>query len=124
MNFTDKLKLIRKKNKMTQAEFAESIGISRGNLANIERGIVKPTQIFINCVSLMYHIDKEWLLDDDNDDQNVLNGNTKLLSAIVSKYNLLDDEYKKFVENQINELLKMQNTAAVSAEKSSRGTDL
>ena len=35
--------------------------------------------------------------------------------------NLADDEYKKFVENQINELLKMQNTAA---EKSSRGTDL
>lgn len=117
MNFTDKLKLIRKKNKMTQAEFAESIGISRGNLANIERGIVKPTQIFINCVSLMYHIDKEWLLDDNNDDLNVLNGNTKLLSAIVSKYNLLDDEYKKFVENQINELLKMQNATSVSAKQ-------
>ena len=48
MNFTDKLKLIRKTNEMTQAEFAESIGISRGNLANIERGIVKPTQVFIN----------------------------------------------------------------------------
>lgn len=124
MNFTDKLKLIRKKNKMTQAEFAESIGISRGNLANIERGIVKPTQIFINCVSLMYHIDKEWLLDDNNDDLNVLNGNTKLLSAIVSKYNLLDDEYKKFVENQINELLKMQNATSVSAKQSSRGTEL
>lgn len=124
MNFTDKLKLIRKKNKMTQAEFAESIGISRGNLANIERGIVKPTQIFINCVSLMYHIDKEWLLDDNNDDLNVLNGNTKLLSAIVSKYNLLDDEYKKFVENQINELLKMQNATSVSAKQSSHGTEL
>lgn len=124
MNFTDKLKLIRKKNKMTQAEFAESIGISRGNLANIERGIVKPTQIFINCVSLMYHIDKEWLLDDNNDDLNVLNGNTKLLSAIVSKYNLLDDEYKKFVENQINELLKMQNATSVSAKQSSRGSEL
>lgn len=124
MNFTDKLKLIRKKNKMTQAEFAESIGISRGNLANIERGIVKPTQIFINCVSLMYHIDKEWLLDDNNDDLNVLNGNTKLLSAIVSKYNLLDDEYKKFVENQINELLKMQNATSVSTKQNSRGTEL
>ena len=51
MNFTDKLKLIRKTNEMTQAEFAESIGISRGNLANIERGIVKPTQIFCKSIS-------------------------------------------------------------------------
>lgn len=117
MNFADKLKLIRKKNKMTQAEFAESIGISRGNLANIERGIVKPTQIFINCVSLMYHIDKGWLLDDTNDDLCILNEDTNLISTIVSKYNLLDDEYKKFVENQINELLKMQNTTAVPAKK-------
>lgn len=117
MNFADKLKLIRKKNKMTQAEFAESIGISRGNLANIERGIVKPTQIFINCVSLMYHIDKEWLLDDTNDDLSVLNEDTNLISTIVSKYNLLDDEYKKFVENQINELLKMQNTTAVPTKR-------
>ncbi len=117
MNFADKLKLIRKKNKMTQAEFAESIGISRGNLANIERGIVKPTQIFINCVSLMYHIDKEWLLDDTNDDLSVLNEDTNLISTIMSKYNLLDDEYKKFVENQINELLKMQNTTAVPTKR-------
>ena len=109
VNFTDKLKLIRKTNEMTQAEFAESIGISRGNLANIERGIVKPTQVFINCVSLMYHVDKNWLLDDNNDDLSGLNGNANIVSLIADKYSQLDDEYKKFVENQINELLKMQN---------------
>lgn len=57
----------------------------------------------------MYHIDKNWLLDDSNDDLSVLNGNANLLSLITEKYNQLDDEYKKFVENQINELLKMQN---------------
>ena len=52
MNFTDKLKLIRKTNEMTQAEFAESIGISRGNLANIERGISKTnTDFYQLCFS-------------------------------------------------------------------------
>ena len=65
----------------------------------------------------MYHIDKEWLLDDTNDDLSVLNEDTNLISTIVSKYNLLDDEYKKFVENQINELLKMQNTTAVPTKR-------
>lgn len=108
MNFSDKLKLIRKANNMTQADFAASIGISRGNLANIERGIVKPTPLFINCVSLMYHIDKEWLTDNSNEDLSVLNGTTNMLSLIMDKYELLDDKYKKFVENQIYELLKMQ----------------
>ena len=117
MKFTDKLKLIRKTNKMTQAEFAESIGISRGNLANIERGIVKPTQIFINCVSLMYHVDKNWLLDDTDDDLSRLNGNANVLSLITDKYNQLDDDYKKFVENQINELLKMLSISSTSEKK-------
>ena len=117
MNFTDKLKLIRKTNEMTQAEFAESIGISRGNLANIERGIVKPTQIFINCVSLMYHVDKNWLLDDTNDDLSGLNGNANIPSLITDKYNQLDDDYKKFIENQINELLKMQNPTSEPEKK-------
>ena len=116
-NFTDKLKLIRKTNEMTQAEFAESIGISRGNLANIERGIVKPTQIFINCVSLMYHVDKNWLLDDTNDDLSSLNGNANIPSLITDKYNQLDDDYKKFIENQINELLKMQNPTSEPQKK-------
>ena len=116
-NFTDKLKLIRKTNEMTQAEFAESIGISRGNLANIERGIVKPTQVFINCVSLMYHVDKNWLLDDNNDDLSGLNGNANIVSLIADKYSQLDDEYKKFIENQINELLKMQKPSSDPQKK-------
>lgn len=109
MNFQEKLKLIRKTNNLTQAEFANSIGISRGNLANIELGKVEPTQVFINCVSLMYNINKNWLLDDSNSDLSALNGSTNILSLIMDKYEHLDDKYKKFVENQINQLLELQN---------------
>ncbi|MBY6766482.1 helix-turn-helix domain-containing protein [Clostridium botulinum] len=108
MKFPEKLKLIRKANNLTQADFANSIGISRGNLANIELGKVEATQVFINCVSLMYNIDKNWLLDDSNNDLSALNGSTNILSLIMDKYEQLDDKYKKFVENQINQLLELQ----------------
>jgi len=108
MKFFEKLKLLRKANNMTQAEFAKSIGVSRGNLANIELGKVTPTLLFINCVSLMYHIDKNWLMDDDNNDLSALNGSTNMLPLIMAKYEQLDDKYKKFVENQINQLLELQ----------------
>ena len=37
VNFTDKLKLIRKTNEMTQAEFAESIGISQAQVSRLEK---------------------------------------------------------------------------------------
>lgn len=108
MTFAEKLKLLRKANNLTQAEFADSIGISRGNLSGLELGKVEPTQVLINCVSLMYNIDKNWLTDESNNDLSALNGSTNMLSLITEKYEQLDDKYKKFVENQINELLSMQ----------------
>ena len=95
---------------LTQAEFANSIGISRGNLANIERGNVAATPIFINCVSLLYNIDKNWLIDDTNNDLSFLNSSVNMQTLITEKYEQLDDKYKKFVENQINQLLDIQNT--------------
>lgn len=109
MNFADKLKLIRKANKQTQAEFAKSIGISRGNLSGLELGKVTPTPIFINCVSLMYNIDRDWLTDDCNDDMGALNGSTNMTTVITKKYQQLDEKYQAFVKNQILQLLELQD---------------
>ena len=108
MKLSEKIKLIRKANNLTQSEFAKSIGVSRSNLANIEIEKVEPTPLFINCVSLMYNVNKNWLLDDSNNDLSALNGSTNLLTLITEKYEQLDDRYKKFVENQINEMLEWQ----------------
>lgn len=108
MTFSDKLKLIRKTNNLSQEKFAKAIGISRGNLSGLECGRVEPTDLLINCVSLTYHITKEWLIDDNNNDLSALNGPANLVALISEKYELLDDKFKKFVENQILELLEIQ----------------
>ncbi|MCI7098315.1 MAG: helix-turn-helix domain-containing protein [Lachnospiraceae bacterium] len=108
MKFADKIRLIRKKNKLTQEEFAKSIGTSRGNLSNIELGNVSPTPMLITCVSLKYNVDSDWLMDDLNDDLSYLNGCDYPISIIMEKYDLLDDPYKKFIEHQITELLEIQ----------------
>lgn len=107
----EKIKLIRKANNLTQSEFAEAIGISRGNLANIEIGKVTPTQLFINCVALTYNINKSWIIDENNNDLNELNGPSNLIKSIVDNYEKLDDKYKKFVENQIIQLLDLQKNS-------------
>lgn len=109
MQIAEKIRLLRKANNLTQAAFAESIGISRGNLANIELGKVQPTPVFINCVSLMYNVERAWLTDDEKDDLSVLNGSAGMLARLIEKYEMLDDAYKKFVENQISQLLEMQD---------------
>ena len=66
MTFANKLKLIRKTNNLTQAAFAQSIGISRGNLSGFELGKVSPTLLQLIVISLMYNIDKNWLIDENN----------------------------------------------------------
>lgn len=110
MNFPEKLKVIRKLKGLTQSEFASILGISRSNLANLEKGSVKPTQIFINCVSLTYNVDKAWLIDNNNDNIPNFGNPNDIASLIVEKYQLLDDKHKKFVENQILQLLELQNS--------------
>ena len=108
MTFADKLKLIRKTNNMTQAEFANTLGISRGNLSGLETGKVTPTPLLINCLSLIYNVDKVWLTDDANEDLSALNSVKNMASLIAEQYDRLDEKYKRFIENQILQLLEMQ----------------
>lgn len=110
MHISEKIKLVRVSNNMTQEEFAKEIGISRTHLTNIELGKVKPSQVFINYVSLKFGISKNWLLDDENEDLSNLNGtDSSIITMIAEKYDMLDDVYKKFIEHQIIELLEIQN---------------
>lgn len=107
MKFSEKLRWVRKANHMTQTDFAAALGISRGNLANIELGKVAPTALFINCVALMYNVEKDWLEDDDDDDLSALNGSA-LIPQILSRYKRLNHNYRRFLEKQILELLELQ----------------
>lgn len=117
MDFPTKLKHLRKAHNMTQAEFAKALGISRGNFSNIEVGKVSPTPLFINCVSLMFHIDRDWLTDDSQDDLSVLMESANMRYMILSKYDALNENYKKFVEDQITKLLDLQKSEDLSNRK-------
>lgn len=109
MKISEKLKIIRKVNNLTQKEFADRLGISRSNLSSIEQGVVNPTELFINCVCLMFKVDKNWLIDDSIEDLSGIQNCNDLKYLIANKYDKLTDEYKKFIEKQINELLLIQN---------------
>lgn len=108
MNFGRKLKYIRQDNNLTQSELASIIGISRSNVANLELSKVRPSSLLINCISLKFNIDIDWLTnDDDNENIGIIPKSIK--SEIIENYNKLDNDYKVFIENQIVELLKIQN---------------
>ena len=109
MLFNEKLKSLRQSKNLTQEEFAKTLGVSRVHVTSLESGRVKPTQLLLNCISLAYNIDKDWLVDEHNEDLSCLNSSDILLKEIVENYDKLTPAHKKFVEKQIIQLLEMQN---------------
>lgn len=57
----ERIKQVRKLNKMTQKSFAESLGIVQGFLCAIERGKKYPSDTLLIAMQHLYDIDPEWL---------------------------------------------------------------
>lgn len=107
--FGVKLKHIRQMNNLKQSEIAALIGVSRVNWSSLENGRVQPTKVFINCVSLMFGIDKDYLTNDNRTEMNIASNSAIMLKTIMEKYELLNDDFKGFVEKQIVELIEIQS---------------
>lgn len=62
MTISLRIKELRKQNKVSQKEFAGSIGIDDSQLSKIERGVLQPTLSQIMEISSIYKISTDWLL--------------------------------------------------------------
>lgn len=58
----ERLTYVRKKNGYTQSSLAESIGVSRGVIFNIEKNKTVPQAIVINAICQTLRINKDWLM--------------------------------------------------------------
>lgn len=57
-----RIKCIRKENNLNQSQFAKSIGISQGNLSEIEMGNSNPSAETLVSIRVQYNINLNWLL--------------------------------------------------------------
>ncbi|BBO75202.1 hypothetical protein DSCW_26190 [Desulfosarcina widdelii] len=64
VNIREKLVGIRSEAGLTQEKFAESLGYSRGYLADIEKGRTKPSRKFLEKVRQQYGVSIDWLVSD------------------------------------------------------------
>jgi phage repressor protein C with HTH and peptisase S24 domain len=58
---SDRVKLIRKYNKLSQALFAKSIGLKQPTLSEIEKGTYPPSTAAMRLIAHQYHVSEEWL---------------------------------------------------------------
>lgn len=63
----ERIKRIRKSNKLNQVEFAKILGVSQGTLSEIEKDKYKPSIDIIISLHSNFKVDLEWLLINPNE---------------------------------------------------------
>lgn len=58
----DRIATYRKRNKLSQQQFADSIGVSRGYIGDIERGRSEPSSNFLTLLTSNFNISIDWVL--------------------------------------------------------------
>jgi transcriptional regulator with XRE-family HTH domain len=61
-----RLKLLRKNLNLTQKEFSASVGISQGNLSEMEKGKFLPSYDTLILIIKQYKISADWILTGEN----------------------------------------------------------
>lgn len=63
----ERIRSLRKSLKLTQSEFANGIGVSRGVIENIELGRVAPKPLLIQQICKEYNVSRVWLETGEGD---------------------------------------------------------
>lgn len=75
MDAIDRLKIVRKKLKLTQAQLASDMGLKRDSITSIESRKVKISPLHAIAMEHLYRVNKNWLLS----------GKVNLFSAMRSQ---------------------------------------
>lgn len=105
MEFSERLKDLRKQAGLTQVNVAEKLGISQPAYASWERGVKKPTQENLVKIAQVLNVSVDYLVG--NSDENLKEeelDNVELLFRLNSKG--LTDEEKKIFKQELIEFME------------------
>ncbi|UJD04312.1 helix-turn-helix domain-containing protein [Streptococcus infantis] len=110
MEFAERLKTLRKRVKLTQAQIAEKLDISQQAYAAWERGVKKPTQENLVKIAQILNVSVDYLVGNSENKDDDLD-NIELLFRMNST-GLTDDE-KKVFKKELIEFMEERKKAFV-----------
>ncbi|QAY67312.1 helix-turn-helix domain-containing protein [Paenibacillus protaetiae] len=103
----ERIKLIRRQNKLTQIEFAQSLEISQGTLSEIESGKAKPSFDVLAILAVKYMVNMNWLIINQKAELHIGLQNDEL--KLLENYRNLEDIAKEELLDYSNlKLLRYQ----------------
>ena len=109
----ERLKQIRAKKKMNQADFAKSLGIGQSTLAMMEVGKREISERHIKTICAIFGVNECWLRDGVGD--MFTETNSTVISSLVDEYDLdplereVEKQFAPFVERYTLQELKRWN---------------
>lgn len=94
-----RLTYARKKSGYTQDSLAESIGVSRGVIFNLEKEKAKPQEIVINAICQTLEINKNWLLNGkgEMETKNETSQSAKILAELYDIAKELSEDEQLYI---------------------------
>lgn len=106
MELSERVKALRKSNNLSQTEFAETLGVTRGVIVNIEKGRLSSLDTKIPLLNLMcdkYGCRREWLIDGEGEMMQDLSREQEIIRAVSEMFTGNDD----FKQDIISMLVKL-----------------
>lgn len=108
MEFSERLKTLRKEAGLTQVDVAEKLGISQPAYASWERGVKKPTQENLVKIAHILDVSIDYLVGNSVEKSDEL-GNIELLFRMNSKG--LTEEEKEIFKKELIEFMEERKLA-------------
>lgn len=108
MEFSERLKTLRKEAGLTQVDVAEKLGISQPAYASWERGVKKPTQDNLIKIANLFDVPVDYLVGNSEEKSDDLD-NIELLFRMNSKG--LTEEEKEVFKKELIEFMEKRKKA-------------
>ena len=117
----DRIKLVRKQNKLTQVEFGEKIGVKGNTITNYENGLRTPSDAVIFSICREFNINEDWLrygtepMKVPQADKlttylaQISMGNDDFIKDLIEVYMELDQTSKDALKEIANKMAEKQN---------------
>ncbi len=102
----ERLNYVRKKKGYTQDSLAESIGVSRGVIFNLEKNKTEPQAIVINAICQTLKINKDWLINGagEMEDNSEASQSAKILAELYEVAKSLSEDEQLYLLDTVRAL--------------------